>query len=108
MGDVTRFASCVCDSNCLDTSQHSLCRPKFHNRVPSSPTAHRRSRYLACGLLFRGDVVISDVNANIENMAADLDMISWNREGFKIGLCSVPSMAEEQSMLCLSNNCCIQ
>ncbi|CAM9561508.1 unnamed protein product [Ectocarpus fasciculatus] len=67
----------------------------------------RRSKFLACGLLVRGEVVVSDVNANIERLAAELDMVHWNPEGYKIGLCSVPPVGATQSLLCLSNNCCI-
>ncbi len=63
---------------------------------------------MACGLLVRGEVVVSDVNANIERLAAELDMVHWNPEGYKIGLCSVPPVGETQSLLCLSNNCCIK
>eukprot|EP00752_Nemacystus_decipiens_P017507 g15694.t1 len=68
----------------------------------------RGSKFLACGLLVRGEVVVSDVNANIERLAAGLDMVHWNREGYKIGLCSVPPVGAPQSLLCLSNNCCIK
>lgn len=67
----------------------------------------RRSKFLACGLLVRGEVVVSDVNANIERLTAELDMVHWNPEGYKIGLCSVPPVGATQSLLCLSNNCCI-
>ena len=63
---------------------------------------------MACGLLVRGEVVVSDVNTNIEHLAAGLDMVHWNPEGYKIGLCSVPPVGETQSLLCLSNNCCIK
>ena len=63
---------------------------------------------MACGLLVRGEVVVSDVNANIKRLAAELNMVHWNREGYKIGLCSVPPVGVTQSLLCLSNNCCIK
>ncbi|CAN0467076.1 unnamed protein product, partial [Scytosiphon promiscuus] len=68
----------------------------------------RRSKFLACGLLVRGEVVVSDVNANIKRLAAVLNMVHWNPEGYKIGLCSVPPVGSKQSLLCLSNNCCIK
>lgn len=69
---------------------------------------YRKSKFLACGLLVRGDVVVSDVNANIERLAAELDMVHWNPEGYKIGLCSVPPIGSTHSLLSLSNNCCIK
>lgn len=53
-------------------------------------------------------MVVSDVNANIERLAAEIDMVHWNPEGYKIGLCSVPPVGEKLSLLCLSNNCCIK
>ena len=53
-------------------------------------------------------MVVSDVNASIERLAAELSMVQWNPDGYKIGLCSVPPIGEEQSLLCLSNNCCIK
>lgn len=64
--------------------------------------------YLACGLLLRGDVEVSDINANIQKIQADVRMIHWNQEGFKVGLCSVPPIGQRQALLCLSNNCCIR
>ncbi|CAM9139422.1 unnamed protein product [Chrysoparadoxa australica] len=62
-------------------------------------------RYLACGLLLRGDVVVSDVNMQIRRLQTELNMIHWNREGFKIGLCSTAPIGWKRSLLCLSNNC---
>ena len=78
----------------------------------------RHSRYLACGLMVRGNVQISDVNRNIAAIKPSLDMIYWNREGFKVGLCDVPPLfgsssspasasASSYSLLCLANNCCL-
>lgn len=63
---------------------------------------------MACGLLVRGDIVVSDVNANIERLASELDMVHWNPDGYKIGLCSVSPVGVRQSLLCLANNCCIK
>lgn len=64
--------------------------------------------YLACGLLLRGNVEVSDVNANIQRIQSDVRMIHWNQEGFKVGMCSVPPIGQRHSLLCLSNNCCIR
>ena len=33
-------------------------------------------------------------------------MASWNREGFKVGLCSRPPLSQPYSVLALSNNTC--
>eukprot|EP00741_Cyanophora_paradoxa_P019504 tig00021127_g18827.t1 len=66
-----------------------------------------RSRYLACGFLVRGDVQISDVNRNIARLRPDMDMIYWNQDGFKVGLCSVPPQGAPYAVLSLANNCCV-
>jgi tubulin epsilon len=76
-----------------------------HQLIRTNP---RSSVYLACGLLLRGNVEISDINASIQRIQSEVRMIHWNQEGFKIGLCSVPPIGQKQSLLCLSNNCCIR
>jgi tubulin epsilon len=76
-----------------------------HQLIRANP---RASVYLACGLLLRGNVEISDVNANIQRLQSEVRMIPWNQEGFKVGLCSVPPIGQTSSLLCLSNNCCIR
>ncbi|TMW58740.1 hypothetical protein Poli38472_010299 [Pythium oligandrum] len=76
-----------------------------HQLIRCNP---RASVYLACGLLLRGNVEISDVNANIQRLQSEVRMIHWNQEGFKVGLCSVPPVGYNSSLLCLSNNCCIR
>jgi tubulin epsilon len=68
----------------------------------------RRDRYLACGLMVRGKVQISDITRNIARVKPSLDFIHWNQEGFKMGLCSTPPVGQDYSLLCLSNNCCIK
>ena len=62
------------------------------------------STVLACGVFVRGvNIPISDVNANVSRLQSTLKMPSWNREGFKIGLCQVPSLEQSVSMMCLTN-----
>ncbi|KAJ3169422.1 Tubulin epsilon chain [Geranomyces variabilis] len=51
-------------------------------------------RYLACALIARGDVEISDLRRNIERMSTHLRFPDWNREAWKIGLCSVPPLGQ--------------
>jgi tubulin epsilon len=69
----------------------------------------RSSRFLAAGLFARGDVVVSEMNDGVAKLQSQLDMIHWNREGFKTGLCSVPPLGRHQprSLLCLANSCCM-
>ncbi|GLD98520.1 hypothetical protein PINS_up007217 [Pythium insidiosum] len=76
-----------------------------HQLIRANP---RSSVYLACGLLLRGNVEVSDINANIQRLQSMVRMIHWNQEGFKVGLCSVPPIGQTSSLLCLSNNCCIR
>ena len=67
----------------------------------------KHSTYLACGLILRGDAKISDIHRNINRIRPDMKMISWNQEGYKIGLCNTPPVGMPYSLLCLSNNSCI-
>ncbi|CAM9181437.1 unnamed protein product [Choristocarpus tenellus] len=76
-----------------------------HQLMQANP---RMSIFLACGFLMRGNVMVSDINTNIMRMSNELKMVHWNQEGFKIGLCGVPPVGEQQSLLSLSNNCCIR
>ncbi|KAE8886837.1 hypothetical protein PF005_g20600 [Phytophthora fragariae] len=76
-----------------------------HQLIRANP---RASVYLACGLLMRGNVEVSDINANIQRLQSEVRMIHWNQEGFKVGVCSVPPVGHKSSLLCLSNNCCIR
>lgn len=46
------------------------------------------------GLMIRGDVTFSDVNRNIELMKKKMNTIYWNKEGFKYGICNVPSLGQ--------------
>jgi len=65
-------------------------------------------KYLSCGLILRGQQAnISDINRNISKMKSGMDMIYWNQEGFKVGLCNVAPPNQPYSLLCLSNNCCL-
>ena len=50
------------------------------------PSQHK---YLALGLIARGDITFSDVNKNIKALRKDLNMIHWNTEGFKYGICNM-------------------
>ena len=67
----------------------------------------KHSTYLACGLILRGDAKISDIHRNISRIRPEMKMISWNQEGYKIGLCNTPPVGMPYSLLCLSNNSCI-
>mmetsp|Transcript_31380 Transcript_31380/g.55184 ORF Transcript_31380/g.55184 Transcript_31380/m.55184 type:complete len:483 (+) Transcript_31380:66-1514(+) len=69
----------------------------------------RAEKYLACGLFVRGTgIKVSDINRNIERLRPKLDMVPWNSDGFKVGLCSAPPAHQPYSALCLANNCAIR
>ncbi|OWZ16528.1 Tubulin/FtsZ family protein [Phytophthora megakarya] len=80
----------------------------FHKDYQLIRANPRASVYLACGLLMRGNVEVSDINVNIQRLQSEVRMIHWNQEGFKVGVCSVPPVGQKSSLLCLSNNSCIR
>jgi tubulin epsilon len=63
--------------------------------------------YLSCALIARGDLAVSDIMYNIEKQKKNLKMVSWNYEGFKIGLCDQPPVNMKYGLLNLSNNTAI-
>ena len=65
--------------------------------------------YLACALLVRGkNVQLSDMRKNITRLSSNLCFANWNQEGWKTGLCSVPPVGQQYSLLSLANNTCIR
>lgn len=63
--------------------------------------------YLASALIARGNINISDINNNLVKQKKNLKMVSWNHEGFKIGLCDQPPVNMNYGLLSLSNNTAI-
>ncbi|CAD8162857.1 unnamed protein product [Paramecium pentaurelia] len=88
----------------LDQMFSDIYHPDFQ-MITGQPSLHK---YLAVGLLVRGDVAFSDVNRNIKKLKDQLKMIYWNQEGFKYGICNQPPIGQQYSMLCLANNTCIK
>lgn len=78
---------------------------KDHQLIKADP---KHSLYLACALMLRGNVEISDIRRNIERLKPSLHFIHWNQEGWKTGLCSVPPVGNPYSLLTLANNTCIR
>ena len=77
---------------------------KEHQLIKADP---KHSLYLACALMVRGNVQISDIRRNIEKLKPSLKFIHWNQEGWKTGLCSVPPVNQPYALLSLANNTCI-
>ena len=67
----------------------------------------RHHRFLACGLLLRGDVTVSDVQRNLARLRPQVELAHWNPDGFKTGLCAAQPIGQPHSLLALSNNCCM-
>jgi hypothetical protein len=65
-------------------------------------------QYLACALLMRGNVNVTDLNRNVEKLARQIELVSWNPQAFKVGLCGVAPAGISHSLLCLSNNSCVR
>ncbi|KAM8831931.1 tubulin epsilon chain [Spinachia spinachia] len=77
---------------------------KDHQLIRANP---KRGLYLACALMVRGNVQMSDLRRNIERLKPSLPFVSWNQEGWKTGLCSVPPVGHSHSLLALANNTCV-
>ncbi|KPP68825.1 tubulin epsilon chain-like, partial [Scleropages formosus] len=78
---------------------------KDHQLIQADP---KHSLYLACALVVRGNVQVSDLRRNIERLKPSLPFVSWNQEGWKTSLCSVPPVGHSHSLLALANNTCVK
>lgn len=63
----------------------------------------RNATYLACCLLMRGKMTIADMNRNVASLKPKLNIVHWNSDGFKLGICSTPPVGRVIN-LCL---CCM-
>ncbi|KAH7707146.1 alpha-tubulin [Aphelenchoides avenae] len=73
----------------------------------------RNGKYMACCLLYRGDVVPKDVNAAIANIKTrrDIHFVDWCPTGFKVGINYQPptvvpggDLAKLQRAVCMLSN----
>lgn len=73
----------------------------------------RQGKYMACCLLYRGDVVPKDVNASIAQMKAksNVRFVDWCPTGFKVGINYQPptvvpggDLARVQRAVCMLSN----
>ncbi|KAL4649068.1 tubulin epsilon chain [Arapaima gigas] len=78
---------------------------KDHQLIQADP---KHSLYLACALVVRGNVQVSDLRRNIERLKPSLPFVSWNQEGWKTSLCSVPPVGHTHSLLALANSTCVR
>jgi tubulin epsilon len=75
------------------------------NALVAVDTTHHT--HLACGLLTRGDILVSDIQRGIERLRSKMRLAWFNADGFKTGLCSMPPLDASRSLLALTNNCAI-
>jgi len=68
----------------------------------------KHTTMLACGLLLRGDVTVSDAQRNLTRLRPQLKLPFWNPDGVKVGLCSAPPIGQPQALLALSNSCAME
>ena len=88
----------------------SSCFEPANQMVKCDP---RHGKYMACCLLFRGDVVPKDVNAAIANIKTkrSIQFVDWCPTGFKVGINYQPStavpggdLAKVQRCVCMLSN----
>ncbi|XP_077405429.1 tubulin epsilon chain [Vanacampus margaritifer] len=78
---------------------------KSHQLIQADP---KRSLYLGCALMLRGNVHMSDLRRNIQRLKSTVPFVSWNPEGWKTSICSVPAVGHSQSLLSLANTTAIK
>lgn len=81
----------------------SDCFSRDYQLIKADP---KNSLYLACALMVRGKVSMSDIRRNIERLQPSLSFVHWNQQGWKTGICSVPPIGQTYSILTLANNTC--
>ncbi|KAL5468706.1 hypothetical protein EMCRGX_G029815 [Ephydatia muelleri] len=65
----------------LDQSFSDAFSPEYQ-LIKANP---KHGLYLACALLLRGQVNVSDVRRNIERLRSSLRFVHWNQDGWKTG-----------------------
>lgn len=61
----------------------------------------RNATYLACCLLMRGKMTIADMNRNVAILKPKLNIVHWNSDGFKLGICSTPPVGRQSDAVCM-------
>ncbi|XP_062267840.1 tubulin epsilon chain isoform X2 [Platichthys flesus] len=51
---------------------------------------------------------LADVSIPTRRLRPSLPFVSWNQEGWKTGLCSVPPVGHSHALLALANNTCVK
>uniref|UniRef100_A0A1I8FPI7 Tubulin domain-containing protein n=1 Tax=Macrostomum lignano TaxID=282301 RepID=A0A1I8FPI7_9PLAT len=76
-------------------------------RLSCSRPSRDRHLYLACALLLRGRIDLSDVRRCVDRLGNRLAFADWNPDCWKIGHCAVPRLGSSSRCLSLANNTAI-
>ncbi|KAJ3316724.1 Tubulin epsilon chain, partial [Boothiomyces sp. JEL0866] len=64
----------------------------------------KQSTYLATTVIVRGQVTLSDMRRNLDRIRHQLNFVPWNLDAWKTGLCDIPPLGQNYSVLSLSNS----
>ncbi|XP_045461778.1 tubulin alpha-2 chain-like [Harmonia axyridis] len=70
--------------NSFSTSQ--ITQDCFSGEYTMVKCDNKSGKYMACCLLYRGDVTPSDVNKAISNVKTSVNFVDWSPTGFKVGI----------------------
>lgn len=65
---------------------------------------HSKGTYFASSVFVRGSITISQIRSNIDKMKQNMRFPIWNSNPWKIGMCSIPPLYSNFSVLFLTNN----
>ncbi|ORY83561.1 tubulin alpha [Leucosporidium creatinivorum] len=97
------------EANTVSELTHAAFEPN-NQMVKCDP---RSGKYMACALLYRGDVVSKDVNAAVAAIKTKrtIQFVDWCPTGFKLGICNEPpsivpggDLAKVSRALCMLSN----
>ncbi|GAA5862720.1 hypothetical protein JCM5296_004392 [Sporobolomyces johnsonii] len=97
------------EANSVSELTHSCFEPN-NQMVKCDP---RQGKYMACALLYRGDVVPKDVNSAVAQIKTKrtIQFVDWCPTGFKLGICNEPpanvpggDLAKVSRSLCMLSN----
>ncbi|QRW11160.1 Tubulin C-terminal domain [Ceratobasidium sp. AG-Ba] len=112
---LTTYAPIISAANATH-EQNSVSDPTYSYFEPGNQMVKcdpREGKFMACCLPFRGDVVLKDVQAAIQNIKTNrtVQFIDWYPTGFKLGICNEPltlipggDLAMADRSLCMLSN----
>lgn len=84
----------------------SQCFQMSNQMVRCNPS---HGKYMACVLLYRGDVAPNEINQTLENIkrTKSFQFVDWSPTGFKIGVSNMPPMYVPKGDLAPSSRACV-